>query len=786
MAYEITNRAKFKDDNGIYYELHILKDNYVGSISEFNVGGDGFKLSYKGRGERVDSPIHSSEITFEFILRDNDDRNRILDIMAQQEGHYIARIYNNIAGTEQDFAAISPIGRFWTGVIIMNESIMEDIDYPQTITLRAIDGLELLKSKQFNDITNIYNERSGETDVAIKTADNNGDFLGGYYTLQSLILGILNLNPIAEVYLNNPAVDSLYGFWGGWWSTLTDITQSSGNYDCSRLIIVKSSAFYQKPSVPGGTIKYMSCYEALEKILFYLNAKIHQGSGYFQIIQLSVYAQWQDDNFANYVWYAKDGTDLNLTNNNLKTLTSQANKRSLTKFNFSRIIKRIIYNIAGISDSNPLNFDLLDGGQQIMNQISFPGNQLQSAWHTFNEYVLTNDSTPAANEYKPTFLFVESGQNMTFQFNNSTKYVINSQTASTWDDYSFFGLVTKTIIRIKNDTQNYYLKFNPYEDKYVWSTEEGPVLPYVGGGGFVNLSLNEYALAWDTDVNYYTTNNYGAATTDDMEACPVSGLIEYYSYAEYYGVAAWAYDADGNAFPASFINLTAALGAEITSQANPNYSQFAAPLDLPVASCQIFVDGQTPSFVAYEYINENSGVIVDNGQEIVDTINFVEQFYTQGEISDNVIFIKLSNTYQENNFTMPLSPSWSYLYDTTGMDDVHLPSLKAMTLIGMQKKYRMKMDTRLVRETDVLNKFPFRYEYLLEDNIEGADRYFICMGGEYIATPAYFTGEWLEINFNDVQKSNSGFNGTHINHSHTSEVSYTNESIPNNLPPKFK
>ena len=77
-------------------------------------------------------------------------------------------------------------------------------------------------------------------------------------------------------------------------------------------------------------------------------------------------------------------------------------------------------------------------------------------------------------------------------------------------------------------------------------------------------------------------------------------------------------------------------------------------------------------------------------------VKFVEQFYTQGEISDNVIFIKLSNTYQENNFTMPLSPSWSYLYDTTGMDDVHLPSLKAMTLIGMQKKYRMKMDTRLL------------------------------------------------------------------------------------------
>ncbi len=47
MAYGITNKAKFKDDNGIYYEIHILKNGYSGSDSEFNVGGDGFKLAWK-------------------------------------------------------------------------------------------------------------------------------------------------------------------------------------------------------------------------------------------------------------------------------------------------------------------------------------------------------------------------------------------------------------------------------------------------------------------------------------------------------------------------------------------------------------------------------------------------------------------------------------------------------------------------------------------------------------------------------------------------------------------
>ena len=326
MAYEITNRAKFKDDNGIYYELHILKDNYVGSISEFNVGGDGFKLSYKGRGEKVDTAIHSSEITFEFVLRDNDDRNRILDIMSQQEGKYIARIYMNNAGTEVDFESVSPVGRFWTGIIIMNESIMEDIDYPQIIKLRAIDGLELLKSKQINEISNIYNERTNETDATIKVADSNGDFEGGYYTFQSIILGILNQNPITEVFTDNVATDFLYLFAGNWWSSKTNVTEAQGYNDCSNIIICKSSAFYQRPSTPGGAIKYMTCYDVLNKILFYLNARIHQQEGAFHIVQLSTFEVWQDDSATTYGYYSKGGTAASGTVNYLKSLSSQSNK----------------------------------------------------------------------------------------------------------------------------------------------------------------------------------------------------------------------------------------------------------------------------------------------------------------------------------------------------------------------------------------------------------------------------------------------------------------------------
>ncbi len=775
MAYEITNRAKFKDDNGIYYELHILKDNYVGSISEFNVGGDGFKLSYKGRGEKVDTAIHSSEITFEFVLRDNDDRNRILDIMSQQEGKYIARIYMNNAGTEVDFESVSPVGRFWTGVIIMNESIMEDIDYPQIIKLRAIDGLELLKSKQINEISNIYNERTNETDATIKVADSNGDFEGGYYTFQSIILGILNQNPITEVFTDNVATDFLYLFAGNWWSSKTNVTEAQGYNDCSNIIICKSSAFYQRPSTPGGTIKYMTCYDVLNKILFYLNARIHQQEGAFHIVQLSTFEVWQDDSATTYGYYSKGGTAASGTVNYLKSLSSQSNKRSLTKFNFSRIIKRLIYNIAGVSEATPLDFTYLDGGQGIANQINFPGNQLQSAWHTFTEYTLTTDSTPAANEYKQTFLAVETGQNMTFIFNQSSEHVVNSFNASEWDLYNDFAARTLLIIRIKNDTQDYYLKFDPVNNVYTWDTTEAPV-----------TTQGEFTLINGQNYSNYETVTYGAPTSDDMAVCPVSGLIQYYAYTQYYYVYAYQYDADGNAAPSVLVNITSQIEGDITSTAHPNYTNYDSPLDLPVASCQIYVDGETPSFVAYEYINEDAGTIVESGEEVIDSINFVEQFFPNASIADNLIYIKDSNTFQENNYLNAFTPSWTYINDTTGMSAVHLPSLKASTLIAMQKNYRMKMDTRLVRETDVLSLDPWEFGYLLKDTVEGSERYFVCLGGEYTATPGYFMGEWVEIDFNDLDKDGSHLVGNFTNHAAENANVMTNKNIINNKPPKVK
>ena len=774
MAYAITNRAKFKDDNGIYYELHILKDNYVGSISEFNVGGDGFKLTWGGRGEKVDSPIHSSEITFEFVLRDNDDRNRILDIMQQNEGQYIARIYKNDAGTETDFASTTPIGKFWTGVIIMNESIMEDVDYPQIITLRAIDGLKLLKSKKFNQLTNIYNERTETTDSTISVADANGDFEGGYYTFHSLILAILNQNPVSQVYIENVLIDPLLQFYGAWWSSLTDVTQADGYYDCSNIIIVQSSAFYTRPSVAGGQIKYMSCYDVLEKILFYLNARIHQEEGIFKIVQLGVYQKWQDNAAANGVSYSKGNNALSFTINYLKTLSSQNNKRSLTKFNFSRMIKRLVYNIAGASESNPLNFTDLGGGQSVIQQLNLPGLQSATAWQTFTVSTINNDFTPAPTDFKSTYLSVESGQDMTFVFNYSNQFEITGFSDINWLLYGGFIFKPYIMVRI-NSTTDYYLQFNPDENKYVWTTSQVYVTNNPLPAAF------SYDTATPDDLTFGVTNSIGSMDLNGMEAAPVSGLIEYYIYYNIRGVGSLTQDTDGNISWDYSTPLTSQLSPDVIGTSAPNYDGgFGAPYDFPVASCQLYLDGASPSFVAYEFVNEDSGVVVESGEEITDSVNFIEQYLTQGDANNNNIFIK-NSTGVGGNWTFALSPSWTYLYDTSGMSAVHLPSLKAMTLIGMQKNYRMIMDTRIVRDTDVLSVDPWEFLYMLQDTIEGATRYFICIGGEYVATQAFFTGEWIEVDFDDVDLTNAGFEGSFVAENVQADNTYNNLFTENNI-----
>ena len=776
MAYGITNKAKFKDDNGIYYEIHILKNGYVGSSSEFNVGGDGFKLSWKGRGQNIDNPIHSSEITFDFMLRDNDDRNRILDMYQQKEGDYIARIYMNSLGNEVNFEQFSPVYKFWTGVIILNESILEDIDYPQPFRIRAIDGLELLKSKKINEITNIYNERTGETDAAIKTADSNGDFEGGLYTFQQIILGILNLNPIAEIFLDNVSVDSLYQFYGSWWSGLTNISQADGLFDPTNIIVCKSSAFYTKPSTPGATIKYLSCYQALEQILFFMNARIHQEEGAFKIIQLSVYSKWQENDVTNYAAYAKGGVGNTYSTNYYKTLSSQSNKRSLTKFNFKRILKRLIYNIAGASESTPLNVTSIGGGIGIQAQLDLPGTSTQStAWNTFNQYDLTTDSTPLLTDYKNTFISVESGQNMTFLFSYSAKHIASPPLGPIWNNFEDFGYKTFIIIKL-NAATDYYLKFDNDDGRYVWTTTETAVFdnPNIAIQGFFNVPV-------------YSTDTVGAISTDDMDAVPVSGVLQYYTYCRYFSLWDYEVDASGTLISNGQQDQTPGLQSNIVSSASPNYSpgNYGPAFDNPVATCQLYVNGAAPSFIGYEYENLDGGSVIDNGEEIIETINFIEQFVTQGDTDNNTIYIKDSNTYQENNFIYALNPSWTYRYDTN-MDAVHLPDLKGMTNLGLLSKFRFIMDTRLVRETDVLSIDPYEFAYLLVDDVEGTTRYFICAGGEYTATQAFFRGEWIEVDFDDLDKTNDTHTGTFVNESHQTFTASSVKMLPNNSKNKIK
>jgi len=283
----------------------------------------------------------------------------------------------------------------------------------------------------------------------------------------------------------------------------------------------------------------MRCYEVLEKIIFYLNARIHQEEGIFKIIQWGGYEKWQDNAEANGVSYSKGNNALSFTINYLKTLSSQNNKRSLTKFNFRRMIKRLVYNIEGASKSNPLNFTDLGGGQSVIQQLNLPGLQSATAWQTFTVTTIDNSFIPAPTDFKSTYLSVESGQAMTFVFNYSNQFEITGFTNINWLLYGGFIFKPYIMVRI-NSTTDYYLQFNPDENKYVWTTS----VVYVTNNPLP--AAFSYDTATADDLTFGVTNSIGSMDLNGMEAAPVSGLIENYIYYNIRGVGSLTQDTDSN------------------------------------------------------------------------------------------------------------------------------------------------------------------------------------------------------------------------------------------------
>ena len=382
MAFQTTNRAEFQDDNGIYYQVDIGFDNYSGSIRTFTLGEDGFKLSWKGRGNRLDYPIHSSEVVCCFYLQEALDVTRVLDILAKPEGFYLMRIYKKQIVSDS-------YARFWQGVCVMNNTSLEDQAFPQKFHIRATDGLTALKGIKYDELEGLYNEATNAVDSTVKTVNGTTNEIEiARYSIKNILAAILRQLPTISLFSESTSGFITKQRWG-WYTTGTNITFAEAHSNPCEVMLVESAAFFSQ-NTQG--VKYMNCYDILEKILHYMNARIHMEDGHFYINQLCIYNEWVEDDNTNATIYGASGQAVGSSTEKFAIpLSSQFNQRSQALFNFKRIVKNITYNINGVNSGSPLSLSPLLGiGAVIEDGMFNPGQDASVAYAIYNDITLSS------------------------------------------------------------------------------------------------------------------------------------------------------------------------------------------------------------------------------------------------------------------------------------------------------------------------------------------------------------------------------------------------------------
>jgi len=135
---------QFQTDNGTFYKIEVFNNDSSDSTQYTpNVGADGFSLTYQTDTDNRFTGLIPSQVTFDIFLENDAQRAVVNNIQTSTLGTFDMAIYKSTDDSSYDL--------YWAGVILNDVSNEKDLDYPQRVTLTAIDGLATLKDKPFNE-----------------------------------------------------------------------------------------------------------------------------------------------------------------------------------------------------------------------------------------------------------------------------------------------------------------------------------------------------------------------------------------------------------------------------------------------------------------------------------------------------------------------------------------------------------------------------------------------------------------------------------------------------------
>lgn len=302
-------KAQHKNEQGIQYNIYIDDADFVGSVTDFTLSGDGFELSTRGQSNDISFPILPTEVSFGMQVEDSTRtaiETFITDLVTATEKRFQIKI------TKGDTSETM----FWFGLILPDLSILPD-SYYFAFTIRATDGLGILKDVDYNNAGVKYTG----SDTLI---DHIFNCLGKIGTLDTFLSG-------SDVALQTAV---------NWFED----GQPNGNDDDP----LKNTRFQHKTLIEidsKGNFKYLSCYDVLVQIMTLTLSRLTWKNGAFFVEQIPVR---EAINFVERR-YDKDGTFIDsgsVTDGNITIDQSSVAKLATTVQTWLPALKRakVIYN----------------------------------------------------------------------------------------------------------------------------------------------------------------------------------------------------------------------------------------------------------------------------------------------------------------------------------------------------------------------------------------------------------------------------------------------------------
>ena len=238
----------YKSDKNLTYNVEIWDDDFVGTSTEFRIGAGGFNLRMAGEGGKILAFINSTECSFDFQIQDTTHEALVDDFLTATEGRFTVKITKGTG---------SPTN-YWIGMVVPDIGTRSEEYYPINFTIKATDGIGVLKDIDFKDTAGAYTGKARLTDI-VKNA-------------------LKKLPYIATHYASGDAfISTIVDMW--------ETTMLSGGTDpCFFYQQYFDYSVFQK--YEKGQEKYTSCYDVLKEAMESSGTRITQRNGVFWIEQI--------------------------------------------------------------------------------------------------------------------------------------------------------------------------------------------------------------------------------------------------------------------------------------------------------------------------------------------------------------------------------------------------------------------------------------------------------------------------------------------------------------------